>query len=886
VKRHAARPPRLAVRLLSHLLPEELREHFLGDLEEAFHQNVAPARGIRAARRWYWAETLRALVILRPRPYLRAMAARRTTGDGPMTNLLADLRYAIRLTLRRPGYSALIILTLALGVGATTGIFSVVYPILFAPLPYPEADRVVVVWERDLDGTESNVGYATFHDVARMSRSFSALAAASFWTPVITGGTTPERLVGQKVSSDFFSVFGVRPALGRAILPEEDRPGAARVVILSDGLWRRRFGGDSSLVGGTIELSGVPFTVVGIMPPGFDNLLEPGAQLWTALRYDEALPYACRTCRHLRVLGRLRSGTTLPQARRELTLISRQLVSQHPTEYPAAGMLVPTLREQVTGGVRTALLTVFGAVVLVLLIACANVANLLLARASQREGEFALRAALGAGRARVVRQLLTESVLLALLGGALGVGLAHLGVRAVLAFAPSLPRLDAITVNGPVLLFALAATTACGLAFGLAPALFAVRADLHRQLQTGTPRAAGGHRTTRSMLVVAEVALALVLLVGSGLLLRSVARLLAVSPGFEPRGVLTVQVEASGQRFNDDTSAWAFFDRVLAATRAIPAVRDAAYTSQLPLSSDFDGYGVHSESHPRANPEEDPSAFRYAVSPGYLETMRIPLIRGRSFSPADGRGQPPVALVNESLARRMWPNEDPIGQRIRVGGATDGPWRSIVGVTGDVKQLSLAGQSDAVYVPETQWPQADGALTLVVRTDGNPAGLAGAVRRAVWSVDKDQPIVRVATMPHLVAATAAQRRFTMVLFGTFAAIALVLAAAGIYGVLAGSVTERLREIGVRSALGASRGDIQVMVIRQGMRLTALGIGLGLAGALIVTRLLRSLLYGVSALDATTYAGVTGVLIGVALVACWVPAWRAARLDPAVTLRAE
>jgi putative ABC transport system permease protein len=878
-------PPQAAVRLLSRLLPAELREPFLGDLEEAYRE-VAAVRGTRAARWWYWHEALRAPLTFSTRDHTRGTAGR-STGDGPMVNFLADLRYALRLTTRRPGFTALVILTIALGIGATTAIFSAVYPILFAPLPYPQPEQVVLVWERDQDGSQSRFGYATFSDVAQTSHSFDAIAAFGFWAPTIIGGATPERLSGQRVSAEFFRVLGVAPALGRDFLPQEDTRGAERVVILSDGLWRRRFGGDSSLVGGSIDLDGTAFTVVGIMPHGFENLLAPDTQLWTPLRYDASLPWACRTCRHLRVVGRLRPGTTAADARRELAVISQRLVDLHPTEYPAAGMLVPTLHEEVTKGVRTALLAVLGAVVLVLLIACANVTNLLLARAGQRESEFSLRAALGAGRARVARQLLTESLVLAVLGGGLGVGIAYLGVRSLVALGPALPRLQTIGVNGPVLLFALVVTTACGLIFGLAPALHAGRGDLHHSLQAGTPRATGARRVTRASLVVAEVALALMLLVGSGLLLRSMGRLLAVSPGFDPSGVLSVQVQASGPRFNEDTATWAFFDRVLAATRALPGVTRAAYTSQLPLSDDFDGFGVHSEAHPNVNPEEDPGAFRYAVSPGYLETMGIPVKRGRPLTEADRRGQPPVVLVNEGLVQKLWPNEDPIGQRVRVGGATSGPWRTVVGIVGDVKQVSLAaGQSDAIYVPETQWPWADGALTLVLRTRGDPARLAAAVRRAVWSVDKDQPIVRVATMDRLVSANAAQRRFTLILFGTFAVVALILAAAGIYGVLAGTVTERVREIGVRTALGASRADILLMVVRQGLGLTALGIVAGLVGAVALTKLITTLLFGVSRLDGLTYAGVTGLLVLVAVMACWIPAWRAARVDPVQTLRAE
>lgn len=878
-------PPPLAVWLLARFLPDGDREAFLGDLEERFHTDVLPTHGPSAARRWYWRETLTAPLTLR-----RAAPAPRSgapAGDHPVATFLTDLRYALRLLARQPGFTALVTLTLALGIGATTAIFSAVYPILFASLPYPQADRLVMLWERDLDGSASNFGFETFQDVAETNRSFASLAAMGDMQVVLTGRAEPERLEGQRVSVPYFRTLGIAPALGRDFTAAEDVRGAPRVTILSHALWRNRFGGDSSLVGHDITLGGNPYTVVGIMPAGFENVLDPRARLWVPLRYNRSLEWACRSCRHLRVVARLNPSVRPADAERELDVISRRLVADHPTDYPAAGMLVPTLHAQLTAGVQSSLLAVLGAVALVLLIACANVSNLLLARASRRQGEFMLRAALGAGHGQVIRQLLTESLVLAGLGGALGVAVAVAGVRALVALSPpQLPRLQAIAVNGPVLLFAVLVTAVVGLAFGLVPALHAARSDLHHGMQESSRRSTGGRRLTRALLVVSEVALALTLLVGSGLLLRSMGQLFAVSPGFDPRNVLTLQVETGGQQFATDTATWAFFDRALAAVRTLPGVEAAAYSSLLPLSGEYDSYGVHSESHPRTNPEEDPSAFRYAVSAGYLETMRVPLLRGRSITETDRRGQPAVVIVNATLARRVWPGEDPVGQRIRLGGM-DGPWRTVIGVAGDVKHVSLsADQPNAVYVPETQWGWADGTMSFVLRTRAEPAGLAAAVRTAIWAIDKDQPIVRVATMDRLVAATAAQRRFILILFEAFGLVALVLAAAGIYGVLSGTVVERLREIGVRAALGASRADLLLLVLRQGLGLTSIGVLIGLGAAAALTRLIQTMLFGVSRVDLPTYAGVAGLLVLVAALACSIPAWRAARVDPMEVLRAE
>jgi putative ABC transport system permease protein len=863
-----------------------MREAFLGDLEERFRWALANGCDPRRARRWFWRETLCApLFVARPPA---GPASSTPSGDRLMTTLMNDLRFALRLLARQPGFTVVAALTLALGIGATTAIFSAVYPILLAPLPFPQADRIVMVQERDPDGSASNVGFATFRDVVDASRSIETAAAYGDWQTVITGHAEPERLEGQRVSATFFRTLGVAPALGRDFLAPEDVRGAPRVTILSHALWRSRFGGDSTIVGRQIDLDGNAFTVVGVLPATFESVLDPRARLWTTLRYDVALPYACRTCRHLRMVARLKPGVRLETVRRELNVISQRLVADHPTDYASPGFLVPTLREQVTGGVRPALLAILGAVGLVLLIACANVTNLLLARSGQRHGEFAVRTALGAAHGRMVRQLLTESLLLAALGGALGVGVAVIGVRILVVLSPpDLPRLQTIGVNGPVLLFAVLVSTLVGLIFGLAPAVQAVRGDVHLTLQRSTRRTTRGRRVSRMALVVSEMALALLLLVSSGLLLRSMMRLFAVAPGFSPDGVLTLQVQTGGPRFATDSATWAFFDRVLAAVRDVPGVAAAAFTSQLPLSGDYDAYGIHVQSKPRANPEEDPAAFRYAITPGYLETLHIPLLRGRSFVATDRANQPPVALISETFAHRAWPGEDPIGARIRVGDPTTGPWRTVIGITGDVKQVSLAAeQPNAVYVPETQWQFADFAMSLVVRTRGEPTALVPALRHAIWAVDKDQPIVRVAMMDRLVAATAATRRFTLVLFEVFAAVALALAAAGIYSVLSGMVVERRQEVGVRAALGASRADILMMVVREGLGLASAGVAIGLGAAVALTRFIHGLLYGVPPIDPLTYSGVAAVLVIVAIAACWVPAWRAARLDPAEVLRAE
>ncbi len=806
--------------------------------------------------------------------------------ENAVDTAVADLRYAGRRLRAAPGFTVVAVMTLGIGIGASAAIFSAVKPILFEPLPYPAAGRLTMIWEAGPDGARLAGTFGAYRTLEERSHSFDALAVMKGWQPTVTGGDRPERLEGQAVSSSYFRTLGVSLALGADFQSADDRRGGTRVAILSDQLWRRRFGADRSIIGRTIPLDDDPYLVVGVLPAGFEPVLAPAAEVWTPLQYDLADGRAWG--HHLRTVGRLKPGVGIDQARSELAAIAPDLAK---TAAAAAGFFpggfgLVRLKDEVNGGVRDALWAVIGAVALVLIIASVNVTNLLLARGAHRQGELAVRATLGAGRARLVRQLLTESLLLATLGGVVGMAVAWLGVRALVAASPAnLPRLSAIAVDGSVFAFGFGLTTLVGLAFGLAPALQAAGRDPPEGLQWTTRRTVGGHRRTRRALVIAEVALALVLLVTSGLLLRSLSRLLAVDTGFEAANRLTMQIQTAGHRFAADSVTTGFFAEALDRVRGLPGVVSAGLVNQLPLSGDRDEFGAHFE----AGPAEAPKAFngfRYAVSPGYLETMGIPLRRGRLLENRDQAGAPLSVLISESLARRAVPVGDPIGHRLRIG-APDGPAYTIVGVVGDVRHASLGlTESEAVYTTLAQWRFADNAMSLVVRVARNPGALAGTAREAIWSVDRNQAIVRVATMEDLVAASAAERRFALRLFEAFALAALVLAAAGIHGVMSASVAERTREIGVRSALGASRGSMLAMVVREGMALAGVGVLLGLAGAILATRAIEAMLFGISRHDPPTYLGVTAVLGAVALMACGVPAWRAARVDPATTLRTE
>jgi putative ABC transport system permease protein len=826
----------------------------------------------------------------------------RTYGwESAVRTMASDLHYAVRQLRSHLGFTIVSVLTLALGIGASTAIFSAVDPILFEPLPYPHANRILTIWN-SWQGARSELSFGIFQELVQRSHSFESMTIFEPWQPAMTGGVQPERLEGQSVSASFFHVLGVGPALGRDFQPSEDVFGGPKVVIVSDRLWQRLFHGDRSVLGHPIKLDGDSFFIIGVMPRSFDDVLSSSADLWTPAQYDTRQIEKDFTTpawgNHLRMAGRLRPGVTRAQAIEELDQIARTPWPEFSRPRWAslrAGLIVDSLQDDIAHAVKPALLAVLGAVLLVLAIACVNVVNLMLVRSEQRRGEFAVRTALGASRVRIIRQLVTESLLLAAIGGALGLAVAVAGVRALVALSPpGLPRVDAISVDVLAFAFAFGITTLIGLLTGLIPALHVSREEVQPMLQQSSRRTAGGHAWTRRALVVAEVAMALVLLVGAGLLLRSMRRLLGVEPGFNTAHLLTLQVQTSGHQFDDlpaapgggDIVRRRFFRQALDAVRQVPGVEQAAFTSLLPLSDDPSWVSTYGARFENDDPQGGHNVFRYAVSPGYCQAMAIPVLSGRCIDEHDTATAPPAALLSESLARSQFPGQNPIGKRLHVG-PNDRPWFIVVGVVGDVKQTSLAvDEPIAVYLATEQTWFADDTLSFVVRTRGDAAPLAPAIKNAIWSVDRNQPIVRLATMDALLAVTNAQRTFVLILFEAFGIAALALAAVGIYGVLAGSVVERTREIGVRAALGASRSNILRLILRDGMRLTAFGILIGICAALFASRALVTLLYGTSYLDAIAWLGVIALLLVVAGVACWTPAWRAARVDPSITLRAE
>jgi putative ABC transport system permease protein len=803
-----------------------------------------------------------------------------------MGDLLHELRFAARQLRRRPLYAGIVIFTLALGIGATSAVLSVASPVLFRPLPYPDPDRVVLLSEVDREGGSSTVGYATFADLRRDLRSIAHSAATSSWTPVLTGSGEPEQLFGQSVTADFFKVLGVAPAFGRDFRAEEDVRDRNRVVMLSWGLWQRRFGGDPSIVDRTITLSGTSYAVAGVLPRTFESLLSPTAQVWRPLGYDLGLAWACRTCRHLHAVARMRPEASLEQVQTELNGMVERLTRDFPTEYANSGLRVDRLHDRLKSDVEPALRLMLGAGLFVLLIACANAGNLVLARVTERQGELALRAALGAGHRRVLQLLVAESAVVCLAGAAAGLLLARWGVTGLKALAPpDLPRLDVIALDWRVALAALGATVAVSLVLGVVPGMTALR----RSPAAGSSRSVTlgrSHRRVTAGLVVAEVAMAFMLLSAAGLLTRSLGRVLAVDPGFDPSRLLTLQVTASGPRYQENEPVWRMQEQLIEAVRAIPGVEHAAFASQIPLGGNYDTYGVRIEDQPLANPEEAPSADRYAVSDGYLETMRIPLLHGRGLTPADRDSAVPVVLVNQTFARLSWPNEDPIGKRLQME-ATTTPWRTIVGVVGDVRHVGLdAERTPQFYVPTSQWGWAENTIVLVVRTRTTAAAQIEPVRRAMRTVEPDLAVSDIASAEERIAVSTSDRRLVMRLFEVFGLVALLLAAAGIYGLLSRRVSERQREIGIRAALGATRRRILRLVLRDGGRLTVLGVAIGLAGALLVSRLLEGLLFGIEPNDPATLGLAVAVLTGVAVGACLLPAWRAARVDPVEALRAE
>jgi predicted permease len=808
--------------------------------------------------------------------------------------VVLDVRVALRRLRNAPAFTIAAATTLAIGIGASTAVFSAVAPILLEPLPFPHAAQLVTVMDRSPAGDANPPTLGSFQELRARSRSFATMAATDRWLPSLTQGGDLEQLEGQRVTAGYFQLFGAAPLLGRAFTSADDRPGGPRMVMISAALWQRRFGGDRSIVGRSVDVDGIPSLVVGIMPATFANVLSPNVQVWAPMQETATADFASRAWgHHYQVVARLRPGATIDAATRETRTIGRTPLIAFPRPRwadMADGMVVRTLQDHIAGSVKPALFAIMGAVALLLLIASVNVTNLLLARGARRRPELAMRVALGAGRVRLLRQLLTESVVLALAGGVLGLGVARIGLDALLAASPpGLPRIDAIHLDGTAFVFALALTTLVGLIVGLVPAVRTLHADVTDGLRPGTRRSTAGKDSARGALVVVEVALALMLLVSAGLLLRSVRRLVSVPPGFDASHVMTMQVIAVGHEFRSDTARLQFLQQSLDAVRRVPGVSSAAFTSQLPLSGEVDGYGYEWQSLPSTRNGQDGSALRYEVTPDYFSAMHIALRRGRLLDASDRPGHGEAIIINASLSRRLFGDRDPIGERVRFGPEMGGdrPWDDVVGVVGDVRQYSLAVPApDAFYVVAGQWDWVDNTVTLVVRARGETVPLVPALKRAIWSVNAAVPIQRIRTMDALVAASAGQRQFVLLAIEVFAVAALLLAAVGLYGVISGGVTERLREIGIRSALGASPGDVIGGVVGRALALTGAGAVVGVAGALAATRLLGTLLFGVSRADPVSYVAGILVLCVVAVLAAWAPARRAARVDPTIALRAE
>ncbi|MFN7944435.1 MAG: ABC transporter permease [Blastocatellia bacterium] len=804
-----------------------------------------------------------------------------------MERLIQDVRYGWRLLVKSPGFTIVAVFTLALGIGANTAIFSVVNSVLFRSLPYPHAERLMTIWENHQarGGPENEFTSPTgFEDWRDQAASFDQVAAYAGWQPTLTGQNEPEQLNGAVVSHNVFTLLGVGPQLGRAFSPEEDKAGAERVVIIGYGLWQRRFGGDPSLIGRTISLMGEIYTVIGVMPAGFRFPVISNAEIWRTIR--PTINDGCqRGCLTIRVLARLKPGVTQPQAAAELDAIARRVAAQYPDTNQGIGATVLPLRELVTGNIRMPLLVMLGAVGLVLLIACANVANLLLARAATREREMAVRAALGAGRWRIIRQLLSESLLLALAGGLFGLLLGYWMVDLLITFSPpGTPRVDEITLDRTATGFTLAVTLLTGVLFGLAPAWQMARADLNQSLRDsrGETASVKGRRVLNG-LVIAETALALMLLVGAGLLMKSFIRLQHVDPGFRPQGVLTAVVALPRSSYPDPPQIRAFYRQLLERLGAVPGVENVGAVSSLPLGNFNTDAGFLIEGRPKPAVGQGPTAWYSAASRDYFQAIGIRLRRGRMFTERDHDTAPKTVIISESFARRYFTGEDPLGKRIG-NGRPDG-WREIIGVVDDVRHFGLdVDVRPTMYFSDQQQPAR--RMCIVLRTAGDPLSLASALRAQVLALDRNLAVSNLQTMEQITSESIAAPRFTLLLIGLFAVLALLLAAAGIYGVMSYAVTQRTHEVGIRLALGAQSGDVLKMVISQGLKLVIGGVLIGLAGALALTKLMKSLLFSVSASDPLTFATVALMLIAVALLACWIPARRATKVDPMIALRCE
>ena len=815
-----------------------------------------------------------------------------------MPGLMQDLRYAMRQLRKAPGFAAVAVITLALGIGANTAIFSVVNGVLLRPLPFKGADRLVRIWHvppaKSFPGMKTfSVSAANYIDWQKQSEVFEKMAIYSYHGFTLTGGDKAEQLDGTAVSADFFSTLGVQPEIGRALLPDEDQLGRANVVVLSHRLWQEHFGSNRDLVGRNITLDGGTYLVAGVMPASFR--IPDYAQMWTPMAWTDK-EKAVRGEHHYSVVARLKPGIDVKQAQSEMNTISSRLGQEYPEDDKGWGALVTPLHDDLVSDVRPALLVLLGAVGFILLIACVNVANLSLARTFSRQKEIAIRTALGASSARVVRQILSENVVLAMLGGALGLTYAHFGIRLIMAFlAGKLPQSMSAGIDIKVLAFTAVISVVTGVLAGILPALHLSRGNVNQALKQGLGRTdsdSGGNRM-RSTLVIVEVSLSLVLLIGAGLMIRSFQFLRQVNPGFESHGVLTVTAAVSREKFSTPLQQVSFYERVLERVRALPGVVSAGVVDDVPLDGNGSHQPIAAEGQPVVPMAEQPEVDVRMASAGYMSSLRIPILRGRDFDSTDVASRPATILISASLARQFWPNENPIGKHITLT-FLPGVAREIVGVVGDVKLdgLDQTRPPAALYVPLDQLSPPSKAdwqsfpMSVVVRSNGNPASLAPAVTNVIHEIDRDIPVRDVLTMDELVTTSLSQPRFNLLLMGAFAALAVLLAAIGIYSVLSYSVRRRVQEIGIRLALGARLSDVLRMIVLEGMKPTLLGVTLGIVGSLALARVMSTLVYGVKPTDPITFLAVATLLAMVALFATIVPAYRAAKVDPMVALRYE
>ncbi len=807
-----------------------------------------------------------------------------------------DVRYGVRQLRRSPGFALIAILTLALGIGANTAIFSVVDGVLLAPLPYAQPDRLVVIWESNLHyGWHVWISYLNFRDWQRDARSFQPMAAFYFQDRNMTSPGAPEHLEGKEISAGFFEALGVKLALGREFTPQEDQPGGARVAIVSDRLWRERFSSSRQALGRSVTLDGVDYTVVGVVSRGIRFYVD--AQIYTPLgQGDPAILNERSAHDDMLAIARLKPGISVEQAQAEMRTVQNRLDQNYPDADQGLGAAVLPLKQDLVGNVSGTLLLLLGAVGLVLLIACANVANLLLARSTARTREFAIRASLGASRMRMVRQLLTESVLLSLAGGGLGLLIAAWGVKPVLAMVPgSLPRSEEIGLNLPVLLFALAATLAVGILFGLAPALKASKANLQDALKQGGRTSSSVHHRAQSSLVVFQMALTLVLLAGAALLFRTIRSLWDVNPGFDTAHLVTFRVGVSPSLTKTPAATRTAYRQLLDRIRNLPGIESADFTLAVPLANEVGTIPFWHDSQPPAVIQAAPRTVIYLTGPDYLRTMRIPLVRGRFLTPADTTASPCVVAIDSAFARTYFSGTNPVGQTLSFGFEKPfiGPC-TIIGVVGHVKDWGLGDTGPvqaqtyyALYQDPDKWvPLNYSETTLVVRTRLDTAAAMATIKQAVYGIDSGQPVYDVRTMQEITSESMASERFPMMLLGAFAGLALLLACVGIYGVISYSVSRRVHEIGIRMALGAARRDVLRMVLGRGARIALVGVAIGILAALALTRLIAGMLFGVSPRDPLTLAAVAALLVMVALAACYIPARRATKVDPMRALRWE